>query len=324
MNLKKILIILLASKNIFSFTPVNNIRKRTITMSITKGIKTNKITSYLKLIRYNNILPTAMLSFSGNFISSHNKFIFSNTIPSTIVTILTMCYSMVINDIFDINIDKVNNNKRPLVTGEITLYEALTLMVILLKLIDNISFYYLPNNLQKILKSVILIVSLYTPLFKKIPLIKNLVCAFTVSFSLFFSGLSTNSYIINKSLLFIASSYIFLGSLVNELLLDVSDYNGDSKNNIYTIPVIFGKNNSIELCSSILKFNIVFTCTLLLIIYDFYKAIPVFLFTIGYYFRMNKLKKKFDNELLLNLVKDSNIPLFLSLIYFCFLSKIRI
>ena len=107
------------------------------------------------------------------------------------------------------------------------LYEALVLMVVLLKLIDNISFYYLPNNLQKILKIMILTVSLYTPLFKKIPLVKNLVCAFIVSFTLFFSGLSTNSYIINKSLLFIASIYILLGSLVNEILLDIYDYNGD-------------------------------------------------------------------------------------------------
>ena len=288
--------------------------------------KSNKVNAYLKLIRYENILPTMILSFSGNFISSQNKFIFLNNIPSTIVTILTLSYSMIINDIFDINIDKINNPKRPLVTGEISLYEALTLMVIILKLIDNISFYYLPINLQNILKIVIITLSLYTPFFKKIPLVKNLVCSFIISFTLFFSGLSTNNVIINKPILFITSIYIYLGALVNELLLDIVDYTGDSKNKIQTIPVIFGKNNSLKLSANILKFNILFTSTLLMVIYDFYKAIPIFLFTVGHYFRMNNLinKKYVDNEILINLVKDSNIPFILTLFYLCFLSKIHI
>lgn len=327
MNFKKLLIILLISKNIFSFTLVKNIRKNNIIMCSKENkipYKSNKVTAYLKLIRYENILPTMILSFSGNFISSQNKFIFLNNIPSTIVTILIMSYSMIINDVFDINIDKINNPKRPLVTGEISLYEALSLMVIILKLIDNISFYYLPINLQNILKIVIITLSLYTPFFKKIPLVKNLVCSFIISFTLFFSGLSTNNVITNKPILFIASVYVFLGALVNELLLDIIDHTGDLQNNIQTIPVIFGKYNSLKLSANILRFNILSTSTLLMTIYGFYKAIPIFLFTIGYYFRMNSLikGKYIDNEILINFVKDSNIPFILSLFYFCFLSKI--
>jgi len=328
MNFKKLLIILLISKDIFSFKLVKNIKKNNIIMCSNENkIQTpNKFNSYLKLIRYKNILPTMILSFSGNFISSQNKFIFLNNIPSTIVTILTMSYSMIINDIFDIKIDKINNPKRPLVTGEISLYEALTLIVIIIKLIDNISFYYLPINLQNILKIVIITLSLYTPFFKKMPLVKNLVCSFIISFTLFFSGLSINNVIINKQILFIASVYVFLGALVNELLLDIVDHTGDLQNKIQTIPVIFGKYKSLKLSANILRFNIFFTSTLLIAIYDFYKAMPIFLFTISYYFRMNNLIKKryIDNETLINLVKDSNIPFILSLFYLCFLSKIHL
>jgi len=87
----------------------------------------NKSLSFLKLIRSKNILPTLLLSFSGGFVmnpSIYNILKSSIFITSTIITLLIMSCSMIINDIFDINIDKINNSKRPLVTGEVSIKEA--------------------------------------------------------------------------------------------------------------------------------------------------------------------------------------------------------
>ena len=185
-----------------------------------------------------------------------------------------MCYSMIINDIFDYNIDKINKPNSPLVSGQVRFYEAIALMMIILKIINYVSYYYLPKNLQKILQLMLIIVSLYTPILKKIPLVKNLTCASVVSFSLFFSGLPTN----NINLLLIGSTYIFVGSLMNELLLDVEDYKGDKESKIYTIPVIFGIKNTLKLCLNILRFNILFISTTLLSFYNlqFTNSITIF------------------------------------------------
>jgi len=290
----------------------------------------NKTKSYLKLTRSNNILPTILLSFTGSYITSTN-----NLIPKTIVTVLTMSYSMIINDIFDYGLDKVNNPDRPLVSGKVTLYEALTLMVIILKTIDYVSYYYLPKNLQKILEIMVIIVSLYTPLLKRIPFIKNLTCASVISFAIFFSGLPSTK---NRPLLYITSIYIFLGSLMNELLLDIKDYYGDKQNKIYTIPVIFGKHNTLKLCSTILRFNILFNSIILLSFYNLFIMLPFLVINFNYYFRLNKIinnnleKLRLYNSIgiyyekilqnsndIKNIVNQSNIPLFMSLIYFCYI-----
>lgn len=307
MNLIKIIFFLSLFVNGYSLKNLNKL----VMASDNKIL--NKTKSYLQLTRADNILPTTLLSFTGAYITSTN-----NLMPKTIVTVLTMCYSMIVNDIFDYEIDKINNPTRPLVSGKVTLYEALTLMVIILKTIDYVSYYYLPKNLQRILEIMVIIVSLYTPILKKIPLVKNLTCATVISFSVFFSGLSIN----NRFLLYIVSSYIFLGTLMNELLLDIKDYDGDKENKINTIPVIFGKNNTLELCSNILRFNILFNSTILLSFYNLFKMLPFLLFNIGHYIKLNNIiNNGYTNSSIKNFVSFSNIPLFFSLIYFCIISK---
>ena len=87
----------------------------------------NKANSFIKLSRAKNIIPTAFLSFSGGYLinpSITNLLHNSNFILSSIITSLIMSTSMIINDVCDIEIDKVNNKDRPLITGEITKSEA--------------------------------------------------------------------------------------------------------------------------------------------------------------------------------------------------------
>jgi 4-hydroxybenzoate polyprenyltransferase len=182
-------------------------------------------------------------------------------------------------------------------------------MVIILKTIDYVSYYYLPKKLQKILEMMVIIVSLYTPILKKIPLVKNITCASIISFAIFFAGLSTN----NKPLLYIASIYIFLGSLMNELLLDIRDYDGDKQNKIYTIPVIFGKQNTLKICYNILRFNILLNSSILLSFYNIFTMIPFLIINFNYYFRIK------NNSEIKEIVNQSNIPLFMTLIYFCYI-----
>jgi geranylgeranylglycerol-phosphate geranylgeranyltransferase len=229
MNLIKIIFFLSLFVNGYSLKNINKL----VMVSDNKIL--NKTKSYLQLTRANNILPTTLLSFTGAYITSTN-----NLIPKTIVTVLTMCYSMIVNDIFDYEIDKINNPTRPLVSGKVTLYEALTLMVIILKTIDYVSYYYLPKNLQRILEIMVIIVSLYTPILKKIPLIKNLTCASVISFAIFFSGLGKN----NKFLLYIA----FIP--INNPLLYVYNNKGkfliDSRNKLSGLNWVYSKFNGLN------------------------------------------------------------------------------
>ena len=170
-------------------------------------------------------------------------------IISIINIILITSSSMIINDIFDIEIDKINSPNRPLVTGAISKKEAILYSTVLLGICEILSIRFLPRNLRRIIDLSILFILFYTPILKKIVFVKNLSCATVVSFSLFFTGIVTMklpfSIHPNRDILISACSIIFSGSLVNEIVLDIRDIEGDSSQGIRTIPVIYGKDRSL-------------------------------------------------------------------------------
>ena len=238
----------------------------------TKAIKLkNKINSILTLIRPENILPTTVLCFSGGWImnpSFVNLIKTKSFIVATLNTLLIMSCSMVLNDLFDIEVDKINNPTRPLITGEITKTEAILLSLSILSITEILSFVYFPKKLQYIIHAAILNIVAYTPIFKKIPIIKNISCASLISFSVIFTGLSTNMNIIGKiDYLMTFVRLLFFGSLYNEIILDIRDYDGDKMNGIKTIPVVFGKDITLGVLFMITDINILWNTVALYKLY---------------------------------------------------------
>lgn len=290
----------------------------------------NKLKSFLKLMRIKSILPTLLLNLSGGIIINQSIDLLRSKIfiVSCINTILIMCNSMIINDLFDISIDKINNSKRPLITEEVKYREAVILSITLFILIKYLSVIYLPNNLCNIINIAILFTIIYTPILKKIVFFKNISCAIIVSFTIFFSGLSANSlnYIqMNKNydILLFLTKFIFLGSLYNELLLDIHDYNGDKQNKINTIPVLFGKDNAFRIANIILKINIAQN------IYNIYKIfnskfilqiIPIIIFDNIQYDLINIKKYNYSKKSIDDAINNLNKPLLVMISYICILS----
>ena len=149
----------------------------------------NKTNHFLKLIRVKNVFPTLFLCGAGGWLMNpsissllHSK----SYIFSTIDTILIMSASMVINDLYDFEIDKINSPERPLITGAITKGEAIVTTLLLTCISEYLNLFFLPPNLQPIIHLSVLFIYLYTPVFKKIMVIKNISCAAIVSFKFFF------------------------------------------------------------------------------------------------------------------------------------------
>jgi len=287
-----------------------------------------KVSAFFKLIRPSNILPTTFLTFTGGWIVNPHLFELLNT-PSFIVgivdAILIMSTSMILNDLFDIPLDKINNKRRPLITGEVKPLEAIGFSTILLGITEYLNFMYLPSNLQIVIHTAIANILIYTPILKRIPFIKNLSCAGLVAFSLFFAGLTTNHNIgfgFNKNwcLLAINSQLIFFGSLYTEILLDMCDINGDKQNGILTLPVIYGNNIAFEIANVISYFNILLCFTELSIIYNFKAGLLLLLIysPLLYYLRETK-RHGFTKENISKNVTNTTIPLFSILLYFCIL-----
>jgi len=313
---------------------VNN-NKRTFFLenkenNIIKNVKkTNKINSFLKLIRSSYILPTVLLSVSGGWIikPSYKSLIKSKSfIVSIVTTLLVMSSSMIINDIYDVELDKINNPNRPIVNGELKVSEAIIYFVALLGLTEYLTFLYLPNNLKLIMQLIIIKINIYTPILKKMLLVKNISCASLVSFSLYFSGLAaTNNNILYDQkkyrLLTTAISYIFYGSLTNEIILDMRDIEGDKQNSIITIPTLFGNENAWTITNLIMNYNIISNTVALSYLYNPKIGSIIFFIVTPIMLKLYDIKK--DNYSVISIKKYmsfSNYPLFFTLIYLCFVS----
>jgi len=287
-----------------------------------------KTNGLLKLIRPVNIAPTFLLASFGGWLmnpSIYSLIHLSKYIVALVDTVIIMSSSMVINDIYDIEIDKLNNPTRPLVTGVVTVKEAILFSVLLLSIVEYLSITFLSPNLQFIIHGIIIYINIYTPVLKKITLIKNISCASLVSFSVFFSALSTTNTILsvnpNFNILSITLNLIFFGSLYNELLLDMCDREGDKKNKIYTLPVIFGNQNTWIFTALILNGNILLNAFSLYYIFDYYKGLLLILICSPMLYDLYKIEEsKYDKTVITKAVKQTSNIMFLILLYLGFLT----
>jgi geranylgeranylglycerol-phosphate geranylgeranyltransferase len=329
MNYWRIIMLLLFCNfiNGLTFTNVSMIKKEKENRVLDR-LKT-KTQGFVKIIRPQNIIPTLFLCFTGGWITnpSVKSLLKSPTfIVSSINSVIVMSSSMIINDIFDLEIDKINNPSRPLVTGQLTKKEAIMYNCLLVGIAEILSLKYLTPKSILHVNLALLNITVYTPILKRILIIKNVSCAFLVSFSLFFAGLaSMNGLPLNhksNSLLWIAARTIFFGSLFNELLLDMHDYEGDKLNNIPTIPVVFGMNTSWVLATIIMKINILWNSLRIMYFFNYQTGMVLLVILSPLLYSLKHIKQtEFSKDSISVAIKNSNTPLFMLLLYLCVLQK---
>ena len=266
---------------------------------------------FLELIRVQNILPTFFLSFTGAIIQ---KNVWSkHFVTSSLATLGILSTSMIFNDLFDMHIDKINHPNRPLIRGDVSIKQALWYAAFFVTGTE-----YIVQFMTPIMRSYVrfsqLGVILYTPVLKRIPLVKNLFCATLVSMALGFSG-NVESF---SPILACATQHIFAGSLHNELLLDIRDKQGDAAHGIATIPVLFGNNATWYLATNVLVINLLRLTYLL----SWQKTLPLVLICLPMFRNLLEIPmKNYRDDVAARAVENTSTSLFLSLLYFILLAR---
>jgi 4-hydroxybenzoate polyprenyltransferase len=187
-----------------------------------------------------NFIPTSILIGLSGYIANKEFLTISQFWAAFSIIHMISSAGMIMNDLFDIDTDKINNPERPLIKGTVTMGEAETLTTIFLIIIPIIGSFYLPVGVAPYWWSASWILFFYTPILKRWFLVKNLVCALVVSSTVPFIALSLQTPI-NNVFITLTTKTIFMASLYIELLLDITDVKGDNLNGITTVPVVFGK-----------------------------------------------------------------------------------
>jgi len=152
--------------------------------------------------------------------------------------------AMIINDYFDIEVDKINSPNRPLPSGLIQPAAAIALAVITTLIGMSISAFI---GMTAVLLYIIfwLVGFLYNWKLKEMGLLGNLLVSSSVAITFILGGIVVREPW-NKTV-WILSLMVFLFDLGEEIAADAMDIEGDKKRNIKSIAILIGKKNALRI-----------------------------------------------------------------------------
>ncbi len=198
-----------------------------------------KLKGILSLIRYKNILMTIGIQLLVCY-----RFIPKSTLLENISIILGTALIVsggnMINDYYDLEIDKINKPSKTLFTSIfspttfLTLYFTLSILAILLGIMSSF-------KLALFFSGIIIVLWLYSWILKKKILIGNFTVALLSGLTLLSVGIYYNQY---HPILWLFTVFSFMMTLVRELIKDIEDIEGDLQGGCLTFPVLHGISKS--------------------------------------------------------------------------------
>ena len=195
----------------------------------------NRLFASIQIVRPLNMILSLCAVFIAGWLVND---ITSPLLPYTALVVL--CFagaSNILNDVLDINIDKINRPNRMLPSGHLKIQEALLLMSILYALGIMATSYLHPVGQQIALALVLPLLALYTPLFKRIPFIGNLVVGAILGLVFIFTE---GAIMGNVDKMWIPFCLATTLSSIRELVKDAADMEGDAVGDLQTFPRKYG------------------------------------------------------------------------------------
>jgi geranylgeranylglycerol-phosphate geranylgeranyltransferase len=184
------------------------------------------------LITFASVIVAAVICLPGHSIE---LIVFLAALSASLV----MASGNIINDIYDINIDKVNKPSRPLPSGKISVKKAYILYFVFVAASVFISSLLNEKAIAVVLVSILLLF-FYSKYLKRIPLVGNMTVAFLTGLVFIFGGIVVE----NPSAAIIPALFAFLINLTREIVKDMEDVEGDTKAEVITFPVKYGLQKS--------------------------------------------------------------------------------
>lgn len=194
-----------------------------------------KILYFIELSRPINGLIAFISVFLGALLASGALSPLANVFIIAVAAFLIISAGNALNDLCDVEIDKINKPKRPIPSGKITRKEALTFSVILLQ-IGTCMGIIIGLTTFLIAFSVSVCLALYAIRLKRTPLAGNIVVGLLTALIFISGGVAVNSLIGTV----IPAIFAFLFTTAREIVKDIEDIEGDRKAGAKTTPIFWG------------------------------------------------------------------------------------
>ena len=207
---------------------------------------------YFKLTRFQNNLITFISVLMGGFIGGVSSW--GKLLLSALSAALISAGGYVLNDYFDLEIDKINRPLRILPRGDLSPKKALIFSISLFLMGFILSFFLKPVSIGIALVAIIFLF-LYSVRFKRELLIGNVTVSIISAWAFIYGGVFSK----NPEISLIPAILAFLFHLGRELIKDMEDVEGDQALRSETFPIAYGMRNSQFLASAIFLVLIILT-----------------------------------------------------------------
>jgi 4-hydroxybenzoate polyprenyltransferase len=222
----------------------------------------SKVIAFFNLIRFKNLVIIALTQIVIKY-SLINYFVIGFVLTDiqfsflVAATLLITAGGYIINDIYDVETDKINKNGKQILDNHITIKQAMW-WYFLFNIIGVTLGAYLAFIVHIPLLSIIFIYSAYSlwtysKKFKKSLLIGNIQVAFLTALSIINIALfdilpngiaADNGELMIFTIILYYAGFSALITLVREIIKDIEDYKGDSAINAKTLAIVYGIENA--------------------------------------------------------------------------------
>lgn len=208
---------------------------------------------YLEITRAHNCLMAGIAVFAGAMVASEGMFVIG-VLSGFLSAFIIAAAGFIINDYYDIDVDRVNRPKRPLPSGKISLSKAYRYAMLLFGLGILISvFINLAASAIALFNSILLYLYAWR-IKRRGGLEKNLTVSYLVSSPFLFGGAAVGNIEVTLFLVLLAG----LANTSREILKDIEDFEGDMLFSS-TLPMKVGFNKSARIAGGFMMAAIIFS-----------------------------------------------------------------
>jgi geranylgeranylglycerol-phosphate geranylgeranyltransferase len=195
--------------------------------------------SFLGIIRPVNCGMIGLAVLVGEFVSKPPGIPLLESILGFLTGFFICAYAMVVNDVYDVEVDKVNQPGRPIPSGKISVTGATRLSILLLVVGMAFAALSLSPAAVIIAASYAFLSWLYNWWAKKSGLAGNLIVASSLAIPFVYGGVISGGSVFSSLLLMMAFTSFFSG-VGREVVKAIADVEGDSKRGIASLARIRG------------------------------------------------------------------------------------
>lgn len=198
-----------------------------------------KIIAAFKIIRPINAVIAFVSVIVAAFFCSPEEIAWFSVLLASFAAAFTLSAGNIINDIYDLGIDKVNRPERPLPSGKISKNSALILYFLLIAASLILSWFINLYAFIIVIIATILLV-LYSKFLKRVLFVGNILVALLTGLVFIFGGVAVR----NPSAAIIPALFAFLINFIREIVKDMQDVDGDKNAGVNTFPIRYGFQKS--------------------------------------------------------------------------------